>query len=438
VVSVPSVPSFSSDPPDRPARRHVVGAIELALLGTLSGALAGVASFVFLELLDRATDARLDHGWLVWLLPLGGLVIGLAYHHVGGRAVGGTALAVSEAHAYTKGSPARMAPMVLTGTVLGHLLGASVGREGTAVQMSSSLTDAAARAVKLDHAHRATLARAALAGGFGSVFGVPFAGVMFAMEVARRRTWRALISCVPAAFVGHAVVTALGHEHAPRPRIQVPFSVGNLILLVVAGLVFGLVAHWFASAVPRLKRLTRRAIPWSPARPVAGALVTLGLMLLVGRDYLGLSLPLLDSAFAGWSRDWYDPVLKFVFTVVALGTGFVGGEVTPLFVIGGTLGSVIADPLGMSPVTMTALGLVAVFGAAAHVPLTCTVMAGELFGPHALLPALVVCLTARAVVRVESIYAHPPTPGSSVDVADASTEPTPRRATGDAGAPGPI
>lgn len=96
-----------------------------------------------------------------------------------------------------------------------------------------------------------------------------------------------------------------------------------------------------------------------------------------------------------------------MFTAIALGTGFVGGEVTPLFVIGGTLGSALADPLGLSPVTATALGLVAVFGAAAHVPFTCAVMAVELFGAHALVPAVVVCVVARVVAGGESIYAHP-------------------------------
>ncbi len=392
---------------------HVVRHLRFVLLGAMSGAFAGLASFAFLELLDVVTETRLENGWIVWLLPLGGLAVGLGYSHFGDRAVGGTALAVSEAHAYTRGSPARMAPMVLAGTLVGHLFGASIGREGTAVQMSSSLTDAAARAAKLDHDHRATLARAALAGGFGSVFGVPFAGVVFAMEGARRRTWRALFASVPAAFVGHLVVVGLGHDHAVRLRVQVPFGFDTFLLLAVAGLAFGTTARWFARAVPFAKRSMASLVPWTPLRPVVGGVVTLGLMALVGRDYLGLSLPLLDTALAGWSRDWYDPILKFVFTLVALGTGFVGGEVTPLFVIGACLGSVVADPLGLSQPAMSALGLVAVFGAAAHVPLACTVMAAELFGAHAIVPALVVCLAARAMAHGESIYAHPAAPTTS-------------------------
>jgi H+/Cl- antiporter ClcA len=396
------------------SRSALVRGVRLAGLGAVSGAFAGVASFVFLELLDVVTDTRYRNEWLVWLLPIAGLVIGWTYHRVGGRALGGTALAVSEAHAYTRGAPARMAPLVLGGTLAGHLFGASVGREGTAVQMSSSLTDAGARVLRLDHDHRATLARAALAGGFGSVFGVPFAGVAFAMEVARRRMWRALVACIPAAFVGHAVVVGLGHDHAEFPRIVVPFAPPDVVLLAALGCCTGLVARCFARSVPAARRLAGR-ISWVPARPLVGGLATLALTLMVGADYLGLSLHLVDSAFEGVSRDWYDAPLKLLFTVIALGSGFVGGEVTPLFVIGATLGSFLADPLGLDPVHAAALGLVAVLGAAAHVPLACAVMAAELFGVDALVPALVVCVVARLVARGESIYAHPPTPRDAVE-----------------------
>lgn len=391
----------------RTIRSHVLRNVSLAALGALSGAAAGVAAYVFLELLDRATEARIDHPWLVWLLPLGGLVVGLAYHVVGGRAREGTALAVSEAHAYTEGAPARMAPLVLGGTLLGHLVGASVGREGTAVQMSSSLTDAGARLLRLDHLHRAALARAALAGGFGAVFGVPFAGVVFAMEVARRRTVRALVASVTAAFVGDWVVGALGHHHSARPQVSVPFGVTTVVRLIAAGIVLGLLARLFAVVVPALKRLSQHEVVWPPLRPVIGGIATLTLMGLFGRDYLGLSLPLADLALSGSHVDWQVPLLKLLFTAVALGSGFVGGEVTPLFVVGATAGSVLAGPLGLPPVAMAAIGLAAVFGAAAHVPLAVTVMAVELFGWHALVPALVVCAVARRLAHRDSIYAHP-------------------------------
>jgi|CXWL01.1.fsa_nt_gi H+/Cl- antiporter ClcA len=393
---------------------HLRRSALFVVLGACSGVLAGLASFVFLEGLDRVTELRVDHEWIVWLLPAAGLLVGFTYHLIGGRAVGGTALAVSEAHAYTRGAPARMAPLVLGGTLFGHLFGASVGREGTAVQMSAALTDAGARALRLDHDQRATLARAALAGGFGSVFGVPFAGVVFALEVARRRTFRALLAAAPAAFVGQWVVTSLGQGHTARPRITMPFDASTIARLVVAGVAFGVTARLFALAVPALKSFIARTVVWPPARPAIGGVATVLLMALVGRDYLGLSLPLLDGAFSGAELAWWDPALKLVFTCLALGTGFVGGEVTPLFVIGATLGSVLASPLQLSAAALGAVGLAAVFGAAAHVPIACAVMAVELFGSGIVVPAVLGCVVARAVARGDSIYQHPVMPDAAL------------------------
>ena len=385
---------------------HVRRTISFFLLGAASGAVAGLAAFVLLESLDRVTEWRIENSWLVWLLPVGGLVVGAAYHWLGGRGRGGTALAVSEAHAYTTGSPARMAPLVFVGTVVGHLVGACIGREGVAVQMSSSITDAGARLFRLDHDHRAMLARAALAGGFGAVFGVPLAGLVFATEVARRRTVRAVAASVPAAFVGDAVVRALGRSHDYLPHISVPFDVGAAVGLIVGGLIIGLVARLFAAVVPAAKALTAQHVPWPWLRPALGGAVTLALVGMVGRDYLGLSIPLLNHALAGDHINSWQPALKLLFLIVALASGFVGGEVTPLFVTGATLGSVLAGPLAVAPTTMASLGLAALFGAAAHVPLTCAVMAAELFGASALVPALVVCLCARAVAGRTSIYEH--------------------------------
>ena len=329
-------------------------AVQLIALAGGSGVLAGVSSFVFLTALERVANWRVVHGRLIWLLPVVGLAVGLISHRLAvrghGRVTDGTAIAVAQARRYTNGVPASMAPVVLGGTLLGHLVGASVGREGSAVQVSSSLTDACARALHLDAKRRAILARAALAGGFGSVFGVPFAAVSF-----------------------------------------------------------GLAARWFAWAVPTLRAAFSRSIRWAPARPMIGGAATLVLVALAGRDYLGLSLPLLDGALAGADVDWWVPVLKIAFTVVALGSGFIGGEVTPLFVAGATLGSVLAGPLGLPAAALAGIELVAVFSAAAHVPLTGAVMAVELFGGGLALPALLCCTVARRISGGAGIYAAPTT-----------------------------
>jgi len=371
--------------------------------GALSGVLGGASAFAFLELLDAATELRLDHAWLVWCLPAAGLVIGAAYHHLGGRAAGGTPLAVAEARRYELGAPGRMAPMILGGSLLGHVVGASVGREGVGVQMSASLTDAVARAAGVGRARRASLAQVALAGGFGGTFGTPFAGAVFALEAARRRSPAAAAGCLAAAATACSVVHVLGHEHARFPSFAVGTRPAVLGGLVAAAVAFGLTARCFVRATGLCRHVVRRLVPLPSLRPVTGGVATLVLVALAGRDHLGLSLPLLGDAFAG-RASWSDPLLKLVATVLALGSGFVGGEVTPLFVVGATLGSVLADPLHLSVTAGAGLGLVAVFGAAAHVPLTCAVLAVELYGWAAGPAALAVCLLARAVAGGAGIY----------------------------------
>jgi H+/Cl- antiporter ClcA len=297
-----------------------------------------------------------------------------------------------------------MAPFALLGTLLGHLVGASVGREGTAVQMSSSITEAAARLGRVDRDRRAVLARAALGGGFGSVFGVPWAGVVFALEASRRPTLRTVVAAAAASFVGHAVVVGLGHEHAARPQLDLPVGPLLPVQLLVAGLLFGITARLFHSGLTRARRRFVRHVGQPVMRPVIGGALTLGLALVVGRDALGLSLPLVDDALAGAELAWWMPWLKLLLTVLALGSGFVGGEVTPLFVVGATLGAVAASAVGMPQAALASIGLVSVFGAAARVPFTSAVMAAELFGWQALLPALVVTWVARAVAGRRGLY----------------------------------
>ncbi len=388
------------------ARRITRSAVLLAAAAA-SGAAAGVASFVFLESLERVTAARLDHPWLVWLLPVAGLVIGLGSHRMAPRIVGGTSVVVGQARRYTDGVSGWTAPVVLAGTLLGHLVGASVGREGTAVQMSSSLTDAGARRLRLSHDDRAILARAALAGGFGSVFGVPAAGVIFAIEASRRRSVAVLATAVTASFVGDAVVGLFGHEHAMRSEISVPLGLTTPLRLIAAGLILGLLARLVTVSFTTVRKVSTRLVRPAALRPAFGGLATLCLLLLVGRDHLGLSLPLIDAALSPLSPDGlngWDPLLKVAFTAIALGSGFVGGEVTPLFVVGATAGAVLAGPLGLPGPALGAIGLAVVFAACAHVPITGIVLAVELFGAGALVPTVLVCAAARAVAHPRGLY----------------------------------
>lgn len=426
-MAVGTVPRIDTTGP-RPAigpqlaiARHLV---RWVLLGALVGVLAGVASAVFLATLDWATAAFDTDGWLLYLLPVGGLAIGCAYHYLGGRSEEGNNLILGEIHDPTAWVPRRMAPMVLVGTIVTHLFGGSAGREGTAIQMSGSLTDAASRVLRLDEADRRTMLVVAIAGGFGSVFGVPIAGAVFGLEVQAvgRVRYDALVPCLVASVVGDLVVAGLGVQHTPTPELpSFALAAGPVLKVVVAGVLFGLVGVVFTRLTARIKKFLGRTVGWKPARPVVGGLVVIALTLAVGnRDYNGLSLGLVAESLRGDDVATWAFALKVLFTAVTLGSGFVGGEVTPLFVIGATLGATLAGPLGLPVPLVAALGFVAVFAGAANTPLACTVMGVELFGGGAVPYFAVACVVAYVCSSHRGIYGtqrvavpkwRPPPPG---------------------------
>jgi H+/Cl- antiporter ClcA len=388
---------------------------EQIALGVAAGVPAGLASYVFLRLLDGVIGFREDDApWLVYLLPVAGFAIVAFYHHLGGRAARGSNLVIEEVHeplgsnaldTGEGGVPSRLAPMVMAAATAGHLFGASVGREGAAVQMSASLADTIARATRLNPRLRRELLVAAIAAGFGSLFGMPIAGAVFAMEVQRvgRVRFEAMLASLTGALVGARTVSALGVDHPLTPQLDIHVDVWVAVRLAVAGLAFGLCASLFVGATHAVKGVL------APVRypPLRGALAGLAVVVgtwLVGRDYLSLSLPLADAALAGVSVAAFAWLAKLIFTAVCLGGGLPGGEVAPLFVIGSTLGSSLASPLDLPQPALAGIGFVAVLAGAANTPIACTILAVELFGGGLLVPAAIACAVAFVSSGPVGIY----------------------------------
>ncbi|CAN5554231.1 voltage-gated chloride channel family protein [soil metagenome] len=382
--------------------------IRLALLSMVVGVLAGVASAAFLSALDWATDERFDHPSLLYLLPLAGLAVGLVYHYGGGRSAEGNNLIIDEIHDPKAWVPRRMAPMIFVGTVLTQLFGGSAGREGAAIQMSGSLTDLAARTLRVAPRDRRVLLVAAIAGGFGAVFGVPLAGAVFGLEVQRRTRdhGRAVLPCLVAALVGDRIVAWLGVHHTPTPDLgRVDLSVSLLAKVALGAVAFGLISTVFSIVVHAVKWGFGRTIGWAPGRPFVGGLLVIALTLLFGtRVYNGLSLGLIEASLFGAHVPTWGFAAKLLLTAVTLGAGFVGGEVTPLFVIGATLGATLAGVLDVPLPLLAALGFVAVFAGAANTPIACVVMGLELFGTGAAAYFVVACAFAYLASSHRGLY----------------------------------
>jgi len=382
--------------------------IRWVLLGVVVGAIGGLTSALLLATLSWTTSTRNAHEWLLWFLPVAGLAIGCLYHYTGGRSAEGNNLVIDEIHEPNAGVPRRMAPLIYLSTTVTQLFGGSAGREGAGIQLAVSVSDAIARVLPLSRDQRRILMIAAMSAGFGAMFGVPLAGAVFGLEVQSvgRIRYEALIPAFAASLTGDLVVRGLGVTHETLPQLgDLHTSAWVLLRVALLGVVFGLVGAVFVVLTHQLKKLSSRLLRWSPARPFVGGILIIGLTLAVGtRDYLGLSLPLAQSALDGQSTGSEVFALKLLFTAVTLGFGFYGGEVTPLQVIGATLGAALAPVLGLPVALGAVVGYAAVFGGVANVPLACTILAVELFGRNALIPSGIACVVAYIFSAHHGIY----------------------------------
>lgn len=373
----------------------------------LIGMLSGIAAAIFLSSLNWATSYRESNIWIIWLLPLAGLFIGYYYHKYGKRAEGGTGLILEEIHNPTHIIPLRMAPFVLIGTVITHLFGGSAGREGTAVQMGSTLADQLSHFFHIEPEERKILLIAGAGAGFSAAIGAPWAGTIFGLEVIQigRLRFFALFECFISSFVAFYTCRELGAPHSHFPEVAgVIFNSTTIGSVILAGLVFGIAANIFVRLTHFIERLQKKFIKIPAVRPlIAGCLIVVLYYLEGSYRYVGLGIPYIQQSFAQ-SASWFDPILKIIFTALTIGSGYKGGEFVPLVFIGTTLGSFISTLLPISLPLTTALGFASVFGAAANTPIACAIMASEIFGWELAPYAFLCCWVAYFMTGHLGIY----------------------------------
>lgn len=370
------------------------------------GLVSGVLSAAFIGALNWATTTRASNDWIVFLLPLVGLAIGCAYHYGGQGLERGGSLVIRQIHSHTQWIPFRLTPLIFIASVASHLAGASVGRESAAIQLAAGVTDPLSKKLGLPPRERSIMLITAIAGASGSVFGVPVAGAIFALEVQRvgRVRYAALVPAFVASFVGNAVVSGIGIDHTYFPTIKsVDLSFSLTWKLLLFGCLAGILAWAFIVITDLIRRTSGRFIAWYPARPfVGGVILVIAIAAFGWRDYSGLSIPLALEAMNGSATGQWGT--KFALTSLSIGMGFVGGEFIPLFVIGALAGASFASVTGANIAVFAFIGSVALLAGATKTPLACISLGVELFGLQGLTWFAIVCVLAYATSGNASIY----------------------------------
>lgn len=412
--------------------RLLVDLVRWIPVASVVGVMAGTASAILLASLTLATNLRERHIWLIFLLAPAGWVVGLMYRYFGQSVEGGNNLILEQVHDPQEVIPLRMTPLILIGTFVSHLFGGSVGREGTAIQTGASLADQLTRPLRLSPADRRLLLMAGISAGFASVFGTPMAGAIFGIEVLAlgKLSYDAIAPCFLAAFLGDLVTRAWAHalpgvHHALYRVADVPpLGVLNILYAGLAGIAFGLCGMGFAKLTHTISHVARRLLARSELRPVLGGLIVTAAVFGIGyahtSRYIGLGLPTIAAAFET-KLPAYDFAGKFLFTSVTLGTGFKGGEVTPLFYIGSTLGNALSRVIPLPLSLLAGMGFVGVFAGAANTPLASTFMAFELFGPEVGAYAGIACVVSYLFSGHAGIYSSQRV-GKSKHIANAAEE----------------
>ncbi|UAY51202.1 voltage-gated chloride channel family protein [Ferruginibacter albus] len=395
--------------------------VRWTLLSTPVAIIIGSLVALFLFLLDKVTQLRWQHGWLLFLLPLAGVLIYFIYKYLGKNAEAGNNLVIDEIHEPGGGVPARMTPLILFTTLITHLFGGSAGREGTAVQMGGSIAGFFGRLIKLKNGDLRILLMTGMSAGFGAVFGTPVTGAIFALEVLTigRIRYIALLPCLIAAIVADITCKAWNIQHTVYHILFkdsslhfsfIPFDVWLLVKVIGAAVCFGLAGYLFSLLTHSIKRTSNQYIKTKWLIPFIGGSIIIALTFLIGtKDYLGLGVtnPTNGASIVAafhTSLPCYSWFLKLLFTAITIGMGFKGGEVTPLFFIGAALGNAIAIVTGAPIDLFAGLGFIAVFAGATNTPLACTIMGVELFGGEYILYYAIACFTAYYCSGHSGIY----------------------------------
>lgn len=380
--------------------------LKWVLLAGLVGALGGVFGSIFHITIDLVTELRGEQGWLLYLLPLGGLLIVWLYRTFHANKGVDTNL-VLESVRSEKHVPFVMAPLIFIGTVVTHMLGGSAGREGAALQLGGSIGYQVGKLLRLKPDDLHIIVMSGMSAVFAAMFGTPLTAAIFALEVISVGVmfYAGLVPCLVSSMVGYWISTRFGISPV-RFAMVVPqsLSFATMAKSIALALLCALVSILFCVAIHKCEHYFKTFVPNAYLRVVIGAALIVGFTLLLGTtDYNGAGMDVIKHAMSGDARPEAF-LIKIIFTAITIAAGFKGGEIVPAFFVGSTFGCVVGPLLGLDPGFAAAIGLVSLFCGVVNCPVASIMLAFELFGPESILIFAMVCGVSYMMSGNFSLY----------------------------------
>ncbi len=381
--------------------------LKWGILGVLVGGIGGLLGAGFHHALLFVTHFRGEHTWLIFLLPLGGLLSVGIYRISGLRNNRGTNEIID---AILDGKPVSpmVAPVIFLASSITHLFGGSAGREGAALQLGGSVASLLGKVLKLQEKDRTVLIMSGMSAVFAGLFGTPLTATIFCMEFESVGTLftPALLPCYLAAFVASRVSLALGvHPEVFPMEVTTLLTVGNSWKFLILAVAISLLGILMCKVFHEAEHLAAHHLPNPFVRIAVGGAIIAAMTLIAGdHRFNGAGMDMALEAVGGHT-DWYSFAVKMLFTAVTLAAGFKGGEIVPTFCIGATFGCLLGGLLGLDAGLGGALGLVGLFCCATNSPFASIVLSIEMFGSGYLYLFALVCVICFVLSGHSGLYA---------------------------------
>lgn len=378
------------------------------LLAVVVGIIVGAIDALFGRVLLFITDFRTEHyKMLLPFLPIAGLLITYMYNKCSKESLKGMSLVLETTQEKREGIPKALIPLVMIGTWITHLFGGSAGREGVAVQIGATLSHNISKKLNLPNNGK-VMAIVGMSAGFGGLFQTPLAALFFAIEVITVGVleYEALLPAFVGAYVASTTSHLLGLEKFfVNINDTIPIDEKAVVKIIILGIAFGLAGKAFSYSLSKLKAFMGNKFK-NPYVRIGVVSIPLAILLFIvlGGRYCGLGTNIINNCFNDGTVYSYDFILKIAFTVITLSIGFQGGEVTPLFAFGASLGYVLGGVMGLNPVVTASLGYAAVFGSATNTLIAPMLIGLEVFGSQNMTMFVVVCIIAYVLNGNKSIY----------------------------------